>query len=305
MSLPIRATCTVPGSTSNCGSGFDTLGLALAIYNTVSVERCEAEQDGSFGPDILDESDMAKATARRFFEVSGVAPFAFRVRVKGDVPRARGLGSSVTVRGGLVAGLAALAGLDWSKQQVAELVTELEGHPDNATASILGGFTVSKFLESPAKLESAAKYEIAPSLRFVVVSPDFEVLTSDSRGILPTELSLSDAVTSINSVACVVAALASGRYAYLQDSVHDRIHEPYRLAKIPGAAAAIAAGCATGAYTGWLSGSGSSVLCACAADVAQPVANAMQKAFGAVGLSSEIYDLSADNDGLKVATSQS
>ena len=295
-----RVICKVPGSTSNCGSGFDTLGLALSIYNEITVERGDAPREAGHGPDIFPESEMAQKTAGLFFERAGIVPFEVRIRIRGDVPRARGLGSSVTVRAGILAGLAELAGLGWDKERFVELITELEGHPDNASASILGGFTVSRFLNSPAKVESVAQFDVDDDIRFVVVSPDFEVLTSASRNALPKSLDFAHAIASINSASCVVAALSSGKYEALTGSVHDFVHEPYRLKGIPGAASAIAAGIEAGAYTGWLSGSGSSVLCVCLAEKAKAVGAAMRAAFADANLTSEEYDLTADNAGLEI-----
>lgn len=275
--------------------------MAVTLYNEVSVERIDREGDDSFGPDIYPNSEMTRLTVASFFDESGVEPFDVRIRIRGDVPQARGLGSSVTVRGGILGGLSKLSGADWDKEKLVEVLTVLEGHPDNASASILGGFTVSRFLDNPAKVEAVNKIEIGEELRLVVVSPEFEVLTSASRGALPTSLDFASAISSINSVACVVGALASGQYEALANAVHDSIHEPYRLKNIPGAEAAIAAGIEAGAYTGWLSGSGSSVLCACSAGMAERVMEAMRSAFAAVGLESVGRDLCADNAGLQIS----
>ncbi len=297
-----RVICKVPGSTSNCGSGFDTLGLALSIYNTITVERVDAalsERD-DLGQDIFAGSEMAQHTARRFFEETGVKPFDIRVRIVGDIPLARGLGSSVTVRGGILAGLAHLADVAFSKKREVELITELEGHPDNASASILGGFTVSRFLENPAIHHHTVRFEIGEELRFLVVSPEFEVLTSSSRGILPETLNFADAVSSMNNASCMVAALASGDYTQLKDVSGDSFHEPHRMKGIPGASNAIATGIEAGAYTGWLSGSGSSVLCVCTPDLTGQVAGAMRGAFSDVGLESVARDMSADNRGIQI-----
>lgn len=292
----------MPGSTSNCGSGFDTLGLALAIYNEVLVERAEHDGSADFGEDVLPRSDMARETVDAFFEESGVARFDVKIRIRGEVPQARGLGSSVTVRAGILAGLSELAETGWETEKLVEVITRLEGHPDNASASILGGFTVSRFLDTPAKVEAVTQIEIGEELRFVVVSPEFEVLTSASRGTLPQRMEFADVISSINSVSCVVAALSSGHYEFLSDAVNDSVHEPYRLKGIPGAANAIAAGISAGAYTGWLSGSGSSVLCACSPDFVEAVMRAMREAFRSEGLESVGRNLSADNSGLTITS---
>lgn len=304
MSSVSRVICKVPGSTSNCGSGFDTLGLALSIYNEISLERDDGAADDGFGPDVYPSSEMARGTAARFFREVGIDPFEVRIRIRGQVPPARGLGSSVTVRGGILGGLSRLTGANWDKRKLVEVITDLEGHPDNASASILGGFTVSRFRDDPAKVEAVTQIEVGHELRFVVAAPEFEVLTSVSRGVLPSGLKFAEAISSINSAACVVAALASGQYEALAGCVHDSVHEPYRLKKIPGAAAAIEAGQAAGAYTGWLSGSGSSVLCVCRPEATDAVMSAMQGAFADKGLKSVGYDLSADNEGLKVVVAE-
>ena len=138
------------------------------------------------------------------------------------------------------------------------------------------------------------------TLRFVVTSPSVELLTKESRGVLPATLPYFDAVKSINSAAYVVAILATGDYARLRGAVSDFMHEPYRLPKIRGGREAIAAGVAAGGYTGWLSGSGSSVLCVCEAGAAAAVGAAMVAAFAAVGVPSEARDLAADNVGYVV-----
>jgi len=298
-----RVVCKVPGSTSNCGSGFDTLGLALSVYNEVLVERSESEGTLDFGKDLLPVSSMARETAGFFFSRLDLPRFEARLRIRGQVPQARGLGSSVTLRAGILAGLAELSGAAWDKDKLVEWVTELEGHPDNASASILGGFTVSRFVDTPSKVEAVTQIEVSDWLRFVVVSPDFEVLTSDSRGALPGEVGFSDVVSSINGASCLVAALASGQYRALRSAVNDRVHEPYRLEAIPGASASIGRGIAAGAYTGWLSGSGSSVLCVCEAAGVPAVMDAMRSAFSEVGCQSVGRDLCVDNEGLVIQSS--
>jgi len=278
MSLPTRVVCQIPGSTSNCGSGFDTLGLALSISNHVTVERSDAAMTVESGKDLAHASVMARQTSEAFFRRSGLEAFGLRIGIEGEVPKARGLGSSVTLRGGILAALSELSGAGWSKDDLVDLVTELEGHPDNASASILGGFTVSRFGENPGKWISTVRIEIPNTLRFVVVAPEFEVLTSSSRSLLPCELPFEKAIISINHVSCMVASLATGDYRALRGPGEDYIHEPYRLKGIPGAADAIGAGVDAGGYTGWLSGSGSSVLCVSASKYADEVAAAMQEA---------------------------
>lgn len=293
-------TVRVPGSTSNCGAGFDTLGLAMAIYNRVTVTRAagttaqpERPQDGRAQP-------MVTETAAVFFKTAGLAPVGFRYRIEGDVPSARGLGSSVTVIAGVLAGLDGLHGTRWSRHKFVEVATALEGHPDNASAGILGGFCVSRCDPATGAYIDTVRVPVPADLAFVVASPSTELLTKESRGVLPATLPYFDAVKSINSAAYLTAAMVTGDYEKLRHAVSDFMHEPYRLPKIPGARAAIVAGVSAGAYTGWLSGSGSSVMCVCTRTQAEKVMAAMRGSFSRESVSCQAQILAADNDGLRL-----
>lgn len=296
--LPNQVTVRVPGSTSNCGAGFDTLGLALTIYNNITLTRgdwrgASAETDA----DVAGLT-MADDAAQLFFVRSGVEEFGFTLRIEGDVPMSRGLGSSVTLRAGVVAGLNELSGAKLTRDDLCSLVTQLEGHPDNATPAVIGGFCVARCDPHTGELLGVLRKPIGRDLVFVVVSPDQELETKKARGILPKELPYFDAIKSVNSAAYVVAAMLSGEYDRLRDAVCDFLHEPYRLPLIPGAKMAIDAGVAAGALTGWLSGSGSSVLCVARPPMAAKVGRAMAAAFAAHKLPATIHLLRADNKGL-------
>ena len=298
--LPQRVTVRVPGSTSNCGSGFDTLGLALNIYNDITLTR--GDWGGARPQTDRDTAGlgMANEAAARFFDRAGVEEFGYELSIAGDVPMSRGLGSSVTLRAGVVAALNELAGAKLTKDDLCRLVTQLEGHPDNATAAVLGGFCVARCDPHTGELRGVLRKPIGRDLCFVVASPEQELETKKARGILPKALPYFDAIKSVNSAACVVAAIFSGEYDRLRDAVGDFLHEPYRLPLIPGAKNAIEAGVAAGALTGWLSGSGSSVLCVARPARAAKVGRAMAAAFAAHTVPATIHPLFADNRGLRV-----
>lgn len=298
--LPSTVTVRVPGSTSNCGAGFDTLGLALALHNRVTLTRAA---DGVIRPERPEDGRaqaMVTETAAAFFRVAAHAPIGFRYRVDGEVPAARGLGSSVTVIAGVLAGLDRLLGTNWTPHQLVAVATELEGHPDNASAGILGGFCVSRCDPVTGAYLGTVRIPVPVDLAFVVASPATELLTKESRGALPATLPYFDAVRSINSAAYFTAVLATGEYDKLRHAVGDFMHEPYRLPRIAGARESIAAGIAAGAYTGFLSGSGSSVLCICRPAQGPAVAAAMREAFGRVGVGCETRLLAGDNAGLQL-----
>src|ERR1700750_1955801 len=157
-----QVTVRVPASTSNLGPGYDCLGVALQLYNRVTVHRIEAPRAAA--------EDMVERAGAAFFGAAGLARFPFGWSAEGDVPRSRGLGSSVTVRLGVLLGLNTLAGAPLLPERIFELCAELEGHPDNAAPAAFGGFTV-------AGGRKLARFEVAPSLHFALLIPDFEVST--------------------------------------------------------------------------------------------------------------------------------
>ena len=293
-------TVRVPGSTSNCGSGFDTLGLALAIYNRVTLTRTAGATPLPERPADGRAQAMVAETAALYFKTAKLAPTGFRYRIEGDVPSARGLGSSVTVIAGVLAGLDALHGTVWSRHQLVAAATALEGHPDNASAGILGGFCVARCDPATGVYLDTVRITVPAELAFVVVSPEAELLTKESRAVLPATLQYFDAVKSINNAAFLTAAFATGDYSMLRHAGGEFMHEPYRLPKIRGASAAIAAGTAAGALTGWLSGSGSSVLCVSGRADAEKVSAAMRGAFAGASVKCEACVLAADNAGLQL-----
>ncbi len=298
--LPTSVTIRVPGSTSNCGAGFDSLGLALDIYNEVTLTRGDWRGARPGSASDTHGLDMADEAAALFFVRAGVEEIGFTLAIRGEVPMSRGLGSSVTLRAGVVAALNELTGARLSKHDLCALVTQLEGHPDNATPAVVGGFCVARCDAHTGELLGVLRKPIGRELCFVVVSPDQELETKKARGILPKELPYFDAVKSVNSATYVVAAFLSGEYDRLRHAVRDFLHEPYRLPLIPGAKPAIEAGVAAGALTGWLSGSGSSVLCVARPPLAAKVGRAMVAAFAAHRLPATVHLLYADNNGLRV-----
>ena len=212
-------TFRIPATTANLGPGYDALGVALRVFNQVTVTR-----DSSATHDA-----MPATAAKKFFERAKTAPFSFAWKIEGEVPRSRGLGSSVTVRLGLLASLNELAGVPLDRTALFQICAELEGHPDNAAPAAFGGFTV-------AGGKKVARFEVGPELHFVMLIPDFEIATP--------------------------AAFASRDYEMLAGAFEDHLHQPYReKALIPFLTKVITAGENAGALGGFLSGSGSTICC--------------------------------------------
>jgi len=296
-------TIQMPGCTSNCGPGFDTLGIALTLHNFVELTLTSdttyigGEDYGKGTQDMVDE------VANLFFHKAGIEPRGFKYDIWGEVPRARGLSSSATVRCGIVAALNSLLGVNMSQEDMIALVSGLERAPDGVVACFKGGFCVSRIDPEAGTYSGSMRFEVPKSIAMVVVSPDTEVSTVVQREALPDTIPFQDVVKSTNSLSWIVAAFASGQYELLKNAVTDYIHEPYRERLCPFTKEAIRAGMEKGAFCGWLSGSGSSVLCVCLQDDAIEVGKAMFKTFHSNGIQARLLKLRTANTGLKILES--
>lgn len=243
-----HVTFRIPATTANLGPGYDALGCALRIYNRVTVARAGSTEEAQVDP-------MPAAAAAAFFSQADRPAFPFHWKIAGDVPRSRGMGSSVTVRLGLLHGLNSLAGEPLSPQAIFEICAGLEGHPDNAAPAAFGGFTV-------AGGKDIARFSVAPELHFVLLIPDFEIATPDARRALPAQIDRLGAARSCANACRIVAAFAKQDYALLRGAFEDFLHQPYReAALLPCLTPVIRAGESAGALGGFLSGSGSTICC--------------------------------------------
>jgi homoserine kinase len=294
---PKSVTIRVPATTTNLGPGFDTLGIAVQLYNHVRVTRVEGKGVDLVSP--IAEADRAGATAmvseaaKLFFRRTRKASFAMDVSLSGDVPIARGLGSSVTARLGVVAALNELTRARLTRQEMLDMVTELEGHPDNAASALFGGFTAAGIIGKAVRCLNVA---VDARVRFIALIPRFEVSTAKARKLVPAMFSKADTVHNLNRAALISAAFAAGRYDALHGLFDDRVHQPYREQLIPQLSRVIRAGEKAGAIGGWLSGSGSTIMCIALRHV-QAVAEAMQRQLK----NSDVKVLAADNAGTVIA----
>ena len=234
-----RLVIDVPASTANLGAGYDCLGLALDVCNTVAVEAVDG--DGGIELEVTGEGEGELPPVRSNRFVAGLdaleasigprpASIGWRIAMHNRVPLSRGMGSSAAASvGGVFAGYV-LGGRRLTERQQLALATALEGHPDNASAALLGGFVVSAHLDGRVE---AVRFDAPDGLRAVLFIPDRRLSTADMRRVLPAEVPLRDAVSNMSRIAIGVAGIASGRFELLADLTVDRIHEPYRSVAYP------------------------------------------------------------------------
>jgi len=291
-------TVRVPATTANLGPGFDTLGIALKLHNQISIRETDEP--------VVERTDAAKinpaavAITREavaaFFSRSKAKPHGAFVEVKGDVPVGAGLGSSVTVRLGIVYGLNEINGRPLSDHAMLDLVSGLEGHPDNSAPALFGGFVVAGVVAGNVHYR---RFNVPATLKFVACVPEFRVPTDKARALLPRQVPLRDAVENLNRVALITSIFATGDYALLRGLFDDKLHQPYRKRLIPMLDDVIAAGVEAGALAGWLSGSGSAIMCL-TEQKEKAVAEAMAGVFARQRVRCETHILAADNDGTRV-----
>jgi homoserine kinase len=222
----------VPGSIANLGPGFDTLAVAVQLYLTLRVRPAPGagELRFEFVNQRLDGENYIER-AFRFIAARHHLPIpSLDITVESDIPMKGGLGSSAAAT---VAGLRlfeAIAGaLD--EQELLTAACELEGHPDNIAAALLGGLTVS--CEVPGAL-LVLRASWPESLAIVAVTPEQHLATKASRAVLPDMVPRGDAIFNVQRVAFLLEALRTANFALLHEALQDRLHQPYRAAIVPG-----------------------------------------------------------------------
>jgi homoserine kinase len=286
----------VPGSTTNLAHGFDCLGIALGLGNTIEVLPTGGTEVTAPGAADAGLQAMAARVRDLCAEVWGVTIPGFSVTVTGDVPIARGMGSSATILCGVAAACRSLAGLPDDLAEVLAVAAKIEGHPDNVAAAIFGGVTV---VGPAADGLHAARIPVPPDLLAVVAIPPFEVKTSEARRILPQEMTRAEAIRGLQRTGLIVAALAQGRIDDLQGLFDDAWHERYRAPLNTGFAEARAAAAAAGALGTIISGSGSTVLSFVRRGTGDEVRTALAASYHALGIAAQVLVLPFDNAGLR------
>jgi len=256
-----------PATTANMGPGYDCLGLALDVWNTLEIEVLKGgepvvEVTGEGADELGTGRDNLIYRAMEFlFQDVGEDMPAVRINCDNAIPIARGMGSSAAaIAGGLVAANY-LCSQEYSANDLLEMAATIEGHPDNVAAAVLGGMqlVIMDQTDEGNRLYTVP-LNVPPELHAVVFVPQVRISTKDARAVLPEKVSMADAVHNMGRVGLLVAAMATNHPEYLTVATQDRIHQPYRQPLFPAMKVIFQAALDAGAMGVFLSGSGSTVL---------------------------------------------
>ncbi len=323
----MRATIRIPATSANLGSGFDTLGLALALYNRVVVDDSVEGENGTAqvagpshgewraggrpreqrraqiiisgeGEDVLprDETNLVYRTMLRYFEIVGRRPPAFTLETHNRIPLTGGLGSSsAALVGGLLAANALSGGI-LSRDEIMKIAHDEEGHPDNVAPALLGGLVLC--VADEGRLTRVA-LPVPADLRAVLFVPSFTMPTEEARRLLPSLIPYRDAVFNLGRAALLIAAFQTGQLELLRIASEDRLHQPYRREMFPAMPRFIQTALQAGALGACLSGAGSAII-ALTRGQEDEVASAYRETAVQTGVSGRITVVDVDRQGAQV-----
>jgi len=217
---------TVPASAANIGPGFDTLGIALNIYNIYEfeeiengliIEGCQEE--------YCNEDNLVYKSFKVVLDKIGCSIKGLKIRMITEIPVSRGLGSSSACIVGGVFGANKLLNGNLSKDELFKIAVEIEGHPDNIAPAVYGGLTAS-IVDDGVPYYSG--YEISEKVMFCALIPNFETSTSEARKLLPRNVSFKDAIFNVSRVAVLLKSLEKGDFNLIKRSLKDKLHQEYR-----------------------------------------------------------------------------
>ncbi|MFQ7476573.1 homoserine kinase, partial [Anaerotignum sp.] len=238
-------------------------------------------------------------TMRKLYDAKGLKMPGVRLIQSDDIPMVRGLGSSAAcIVGGLMAANE-LAGRPCTKEELAEMAAQMEGHPDNSNPAFFGSMVVGALGEKNMK---HVRLELPDDLFFAIMVPDFPVSTERSRSVLPTAYSRSDVVFNVSRAALLVASLMTGKFENLEMAMEDKIHQPYRKELIPHMEDIFAKAKESGATACYLSGAGSTLMAMVTKDKAETFRNQMSAYFVALPNNWQLTLLKPDLEGAVVVT---
>ena len=295
---------SVPATTANIGAGFDCLGAALSLYNHFEfslADRLTITASGE-GADKVerDETNLVhKAIAKFYQHIDRPIP-AIAFHTDTMIPLSRGLGSSATAIVGGIVGPNLLAGSPLDRMELLDLAIAMEGHPDNVAPAMLGGCQL--MASNQAGGWEFCDLQWHEEIAIAVAIPDFELSTAKARQVLPKQVAMADAIFNASHLALLSHGIQAGNASWLKAGLQDRLHQPYRESLITGMQDVQMAAIAAGAYGLVISGAGPTLLSLAPVGTIEAVAQAMQKAWQAIGVISVTKCLAIAKDGTTFKT---
>lgn len=314
----MKVSVKVPATTANLGPGFDCLGMALPIYNTVTIEETVLPGTGveinivpqsslideiSLSHIPLDENSLVYKAVEMLYNSIGQSPSELKITIKSNIPVARGLGSSASVIVGALVAANELLGRPADEVALLSIACELEGHPDNITPAIVGGLVISAQEDDGAVVYSKLNW---PSDWLITVCvPDFELSTDIARSVLPKEVPMKDAIFNAQHLGMFVQAVNMHDKELMRFALQDRLHQPYRIKLIQGLDKIIDSmrhiesvlGCV-------ISGAGSSILIISEKNDLEKIKNTVSEIWADQNIKCEIKTLNVEPYGAQIVSNE-
>ena len=312
----MKVSVKVPATTANIGPGFDCMGMALPIYNTITIEETvlpgtgidiNVIADGVSSDELalehipLDENSLVYKAVEVLYNSIGQSPSELKITIKSGIPVARGLGSSASVIIGALVAANELLGKPADEPALLSIACELEGHPDNITPALVGGLVISSQEDDGSVVYR--KLEWPEEWAITVCVPDFELSTDIARSVLPKEVPLKDAVFNAQRLGMFIQAVHTSDAKLMKLALKDKLHQPYRMKLIQGLDKILenlkhvdsVLGCV-------LSGAGSSILVISEKNDLDNIKNIIRDTWADQSIKCNIKTLNVESDGATIVS---
>lgn len=310
----MKISVKVPATSANIGPGFDTMGIAFPLYNTVTIEETvmpgsgviiELVSDYDYKDKALleqvptDSTSIVYKAIELLYNSIGQAPSELKITIDTKIPMTRGLGSSSSVIVGALIAANELLGRPADEAALLSIATEIEGHPDNVAPAILGG-TVFSSLQTDGSVV-CNKLPWPKDWKFTACVPDFELSTNIARSVLPKEVPMQDAVFNTQRFGMFVYAIYNKDSKLMKLALDDRLHQPYRMNLIPGLDEIMKSlkyeddvlGCV-------ISGAGSTILLITENNASEKAKNIVKSVWDKHNIKAELFDFDIDENGATI-----
>ena len=312
----MKVSVKVPATSANLGPGFDCLGIALPIYNTVTIDETVLpgtgveinilSQDENFDDLIIDhiptdENSIVYKAVELLYNSIGQTPSELKINIQTQIPVTRGLGSSAAVIVGALIAANHLLGEPADESAILSIATEIEGHPDNVTPAVVGGLVLSSMEDDGSILYR--KIDWPEDWAITVCIPDVELATEISRSVLPENVPMQDAVFNTKRMGMLIQAIHTQDEELMKAALTDKLHQPYRAKLVPWMDEINQSikhdddifGCV-------LSGAGSTVLVISKQNATDRVRSKISEVMTNLNVKAEIKTLKVENDGATIVS---